>query len=102
MVVAQDTTLKLLNEGHHGRISRVEQQNLLGRDYGLDVLEVDHDGPFPAQHGGRVREERVEDPEVAGRETSPPHDRVLSGLHYLGLAGGVEEEPGTHSGGLLP
>ena len=48
-MVADDPCLKLMKGGGDGRVVRVEEEELLGGDDGLDVLQVDNDGPLTAQ-----------------------------------------------------
>ena len=63
----------------------------MGGDDGLDVLQVDDDGPLTAKKGGRVGEERVQYAEVTGGKAGAPHDGVLPGLHHLRLSFPVEQ-----------
>lgn len=88
--MAKNHPVKLINKGNDGRILGIEQENLLSSNDGLDMLEVDDNGPLTAENGGGIGEERVENPEIAGRQPGPPHDGVLPDLHDLGLARGVE------------
>lgn len=101
LIVTQNPTLQFLNKGNNRRVSWIHQQHFLGGDNGFDVLQVDDYGPFSTQYGWRVREKRIQDPKVSGRETRSPHDGVLAGLHHLGLAGWVEKEPWAHPGCFL-
>lgn len=98
---AGEAALELVDEGDDGGILGVEEEDLLGGDDGLDVLEVDDDGALAAEDGGGVGKERVEDPQIAGGKASPAHDRVLPCFHHLGLTGGVDHEPGPDPYGLL-
>lgn len=96
-----EAALELVDEGDDGGIPGVEEEDLLGGDDGLDVLEVDDDGALAAEDGGGVGEERVEDAQIAGWKASAAHDRVLPCFHHLGLTGGVDQEPGPDPDGLL-
>lgn len=100
--MTRDPPLQLLHEGVDRRVPGIQQEHLLGGDYGLNVLQIDDYGPLTTQDRGRIGEERVEYPEVTGRQTGAAHDRVLSRLHHLGLPGGVQQEPGPDAGALLP
>ena len=53
-MVAEDPGLELLKEGGDGGVARVEEEDLVGGDDGLDVLQVDDDGPLTTQKGRRV------------------------------------------------
>lgn len=99
--MAKNPPLKLFDKGNHSGILRIEQENLLGSNDCLNMLEIDNNGALTAEDCGRVRKQRVEDPEIAGRQPGSPHDGVLTDLHLLGPAGGVEEEPRPHSHRLL-
>lgn len=101
-MMAKNPPLKLINKGNHRRILGIEQENLLRRNDRLNMLQIDHNRPLTAEDGGGVGEERVEDPEIAGRQPGPPHDGVLPDLHRVGVPRGVEEQPRPHSHGLLP
>ncbi|KAG5020000.1 hypothetical protein JHK85_016304 [Glycine max] len=50
VVVANDPCLELMKEGGDRGVARVEEEELLGGDDGLDVLQVDNDGPLMAQN----------------------------------------------------
>lgn len=104
--MAKQPPPKLVNEGRDRKVSGVDQQDLLGGDDSLDVLQVYHNGPLSPQHRGRAQENRVEDPEVPGGQTRSPHDGVLSCLHNLRVATGVNQQPGTDTrrrlGAFLP
>lgn len=102
LVVAEDPPLELINEGDNRGVPGVEQQDLLRGDYSFYVLQIDDDRPLSAQHGGRVRQEGIQDSEIPGRKPRPPHDRVLPRLHDLCLPGEVQEQPWPYPGGLLP
>lgn len=96
-----EAALELGYEGDDGGVLGVEEEDLLGGDYGLDVLEVDDDGALAAEDGGRVGEERVEDAQIAGGKASAAHDRLLPFFHHLGLTGGVYQQPGPDPYSLL-
>ena len=49
-MVANDPCLELMKEGGDRGVARVEEEELLGGDDGLDVLQVDNDGPLMAQN----------------------------------------------------
>lgn len=102
VVVTRKAPPELLNKWDHRRIPRVEQEDLLGSDDCLDMLEVDDDGPLSSKHGGRVREERVKDPKVAGGQAGAPHDGVLPGLDHLSVPRRVHEKPRPDPRCLLP
>lgn len=74
----------------------------MGGDDGLDVLEVDDDGPLPAEHGGGAGELGVEDAEIAAGEPRPAHDVVLPGLHHPGHPRRVHRKPCPRPRPLLP
>lgn len=99
--MTREPPLQLLHKGRHRRVPRVQQQDLLRSDDGLYVFQIDDDRPLTTEDRGRVREERVQDPKVAGGETRPAHDGVLAGLHHLGLPGRVEEKPCPDASPLL-
>lgn len=100
--MAKNPPLKLIDEGNHRRVLGIEQENLLGSNDCLYMLKIDNNGALTAEDGGRVRQQRVENPEIAGRQPGPPHDGVLPDLHHLGMAGGVQKQPRPHSDRLLP
>ncbi|KAM1104651.1 hypothetical protein ACFX15_012633 [Malus domestica] len=63
-LMAQKPPLKLLNKWSDRRVSGIEQQDLMGGDDDLDVLQVDHDSSLSTQHHRRVRKKRIQDPKV--------------------------------------
>lgn len=101
-MVAREAALKLLDEGGDGGVTGVEEEDLVGGDDGLDVLQVYHDRPLTPQHRRRVRQQWVQYPEITRRQSRPPHDRVLSGLHHLGLPRRVQQQPWPYTRRLLP
>lgn len=92
-VVEEEAALEFLNEGGNGGVAVVEEKHLVGGDDGLDVLQVDDDGPLPPQHRRRVRQLRVQDTQVPRRQPRPPHHRVPPGLHHPRLPGSVHRKP---------
>jgi hypothetical protein len=53
-------------------------------DDSLDMFQVDDDGLLAPQDGGRVHQHRVQDPQVACRDRTPPHDGILGNKRCVG------------------
>lgn len=81
----------------HVIIERVEQQDLISGDDASDLLEIDDDGLLSAEDGGGIDEEGVKKAEIAGGEIAAAHHGELIDLDDLGVAGGVDADPGAEA-----
>nr|GMD10014.1 digestive organ expansion factor homolog [Ipomoea batatas] len=97
----QNSVLELIDERSNRRVSRIEEKDLLCRNNGLNMLQIDDDCPLTAEHSGRIRQKWVQNPKIPGRKPSPAHDSMFSDLHHLRLPSRVQEKPRPDPGSLL-
>lgn len=85
--------MEIVDEGGDHRVPGVRDENFGGRDDGLDVLQIDHDSPFPPQNRRRVGEQGIQDPQIPRWKPRPPHDRVLAHLLETRPPGVRDDQP---------
>lgn len=75
-----EAILEVLHEGHHEWVIGIQKENLLGGNDRFDVIQVHNNGVLATKDCGRVRQQRVQEAEVAGWKVCSPHDDMFPDL----------------------